>query len=82
MGYPSIKNEPHQLNPPPPQMKKDAPLSLSLILVLKLQQWEKMAEIPLECDFLIQNLLWKMKQLVRKYYITWLIHLANNLYMM
>ena len=57
MGYPSIKNEPHQLNPPPPQMKKDAPLSLSLILVLKLQQWEKMAEIPLECDFLIQNLL-------------------------
>ena len=58
MGYPSIKNEPHQLNlPPPPQMKKDAPLSLSLILVHKLQQWEKMAEIPLECDFLIQNLL-------------------------
>ena len=56
MGYPSIKNESHQLNPPP-QMKKDAPLSLSLILVLKLQQWEKMAEIPLECDFLIQNLL-------------------------
>ena len=28
----------------------------------------------------IKNFVWKVKQLVRKYYITWLIDLANKLY--
>ena len=42
-----------------------------------------MAEIPQKCDFLIwsiENFWRKVKQLVRKYYITWLIDLANKLY--
>ena len=42
-----------------------------------------MAEIPQEYHFLtwsIQNFERKVKQFVRKYYITWLIDLANNLY--
>ena len=37
------------------------------------QHWKKMAEIPQERDFLtctIQNLVRKVKQFVRKYYIT------------
>ena len=40
------------------------------------QHWKKMGEIPQECDFLtwsIQNIVKKVKQFVRKYYITWLI---------
>ena len=40
------------------------------------QCWKKMAEIPQECDFLtwsIQNFVKKVKQFVRKCYITWLI---------
>ena len=41
-----------------------------------------MAEIPEEHDFLrsIQNFVRKVKQFLRKYYITWLIDLANKLY--
>ena len=42
-----------------------------------------MAEIPQKCNFLtwsIQNFIRKMKQFVRKYYITWLIDLGNKLY--
>ena len=41
-----------------------------------------MAEIPKEHDFLrsIQNFVRKVKQFLRKYYITWLIDLANKLY--
>ena len=42
-----------------------------------------MEEIPQEYHFLtwsIQNFERKVKQFVRKYYITWLIDLANNLY--
>ena len=42
-----------------------------------------MAEIPQKRDFLtwsIQNFVRKVKQFVRKYYITWLIDLANKLY--
>ena len=41
-----------------------------------------MAEIPREHDFLrsIQNFVRKVKQFLRKYYITWLIDLANKLY--
>ena len=37
------------------------------------QHWKKMAEIPQECDFLtwsIQSFARKVKQFVRKYYIT------------
>ena len=44
-----------------------------------------MAEIPQKRDFLIwsiQNFVRKVKQFVRKYYITWLIDLANQLYVM
>ena len=42
-----------------------------------------MAEIPQKRDFLSwssQNFVRKVKQFVRKYYITWLIYLANKLY--
>ena len=41
-----------------------------------------MAEIPKEHDFLrsFQNFVRKVKQFLRKYYITWLIDLANKLY--
>ena len=42
-----------------------------------------MAEIPQKHDFLtwsIQNLVWKVKEFVRKYYINWLINLGNKLY--
>ena len=41
-----------------------------------------MEEIPKEHDFLrsIQNFVRKVKQFLRKYYITWLIDLANKLY--
>ena len=42
-----------------------------------------MEEIPQKCDFLtssIQNFIRKVKQFVRKYYITCLIYLANKLY--
>ena len=42
-----------------------------------------MAEIPQKHDFLtsrIQNSVIKVKQFVRKYYITWLIELANKLW--
>ena len=41
-----------------------------------------MAEIPKEHDFLrsIQNFVRKVKQFLRKYYITWLNDLANKLY--
>ena len=42
-----------------------------------------MAEILQEHDFLtwsIQNFVRKVKQFVRKYYITWLIDLANKLH--
>ena len=41
-----------------------------------------MAEIPKEHDFLrsIQNFVRKVKQFLKKYYITWLIDLANKLY--
>ena len=47
------------------------------------QHWKKMAEIPQAHDFLtwsIQNFVRKEKQLVRKYYITWLSDLNNKLY--
>ena len=47
------------------------------------QHWKKMAEIPQAHDFLtwsIQNFVRKVKQLVRKYYITWLSDLNNKLY--
>ena len=40
------------------------------------QHWKKMQETPQECDFLtcsIQNLVRKVKQFVRKYYISWII---------
>ena len=42
-----------------------------------------MAEVTQKRDFLtwsIQSFLRKVKEFVRKYYITWLIHLANKLY--
>ena len=42
-----------------------------------------MAEIPQKRDFLawsIQNFTRKVKQFVWKYYITWIINLANKLY--
>ena len=42
-----------------------------------------MAEIPQKHDFLtwsFQNFVRKVEQFVRKYYITWLIYLANKLY--
>ena len=42
-----------------------------------------MAEIPQKRNFLtwsIQNFVRKVKQFVKKYYITWLIDLANTLY--
>ena len=42
-----------------------------------------MTEILQKRDFLIwsiQSFLRKVKQFVRKYYITWLIHLANKLF--
>ena len=42
-----------------------------------------MTEIPQKRDFLtrsIQNFIRKVKQFVTKYYITWLIDLAKNLY--
>ena len=47
------------------------------------QQWNKVAEIQQKRDFLtwvIQNFGRKVKQFGRKYYITWLIYLANKLY--
>ena len=47
------------------------------------QHWKKMVEIPQEHYFLtwnIQNFVRQVKQFVRKYYITWLIDLANKLY--
>ena len=42
-----------------------------------------MAEVPQKQDFLtwsIQNIISKVKQFVKKYYITWLIYLANKLH--
>ena len=42
-----------------------------------------MTEIQQKRDFLtciIQNFVWKVKQFVTKYSITWLIYLANRLY--
>ena len=42
-----------------------------------------MAETPQKDDFIswsIQNSVRKVKQFVRKYYITWLVYLANKLY--
>ena len=47
------------------------------------EKWEKMAEIPEKCNFLtwsIENFVRKVKSFVRKYYITWLIDLANKLH--
>ena len=47
------------------------------------QHWKKMAGITQKLDFLtwsIQNFIKKVKQFVTKYYITWLIDLANKLY--
>ena len=40
------------------------------------QHWKKIAEIPQESDFItwsIKNFVRKVKQFVKKYYITWLI---------
>ena len=45
------------------------------------QHWKKMVEIPQEREFLtwsIQKFVRKVKQFVRKYYIIWLIDLANT----
>ena len=56
---------------------------ISTCVSIKKQHWKKMEEIPLERDFLtwsFQNFVRKVKQLVRKYYITWLIGLPNKLY--
>ena len=42
-----------------------------------------MAEIPQKRDFLtwsIQSFVRKVKQVIKKYYIAWLIDLANKLY--
>ena len=46
---------------------------ISTSVSIKNQHWKKMEEIPLERDFLtwsFQNFVRKVKQLVRKYYIT------------
>ena len=79
MGHPPIKNE-----APFQKMilrkKNSKNLELSLILVFHSKTTLEKEEIPQKRDFLtrsIQNFLRKVKQFVRKYYITWLIDLAN-----
>ena len=66
--------------------RKKTPKNLKLIntcVSLIKQHWQKMIEIPQKHDFLtwsIQNFVRKVKQFVTKYYITWLIDLAEKLY--
>ena len=74
-----------KMNPPPPPSEKKTlskPSSSKLFLekiaenwkmFLIKQHWKRVKEIPQEHDFLtcsIQNLVRKVKQFVRKYYIT------------
>ena len=81
-GPPSEKQPPHWkvklpsrkwfLEKKPPKLET---VINSCISVIK-QHWKKIAEIPQECDFFtwsIQNVVRKVKQFARKYYITWWI---------
>ena len=77
---------PYLKNNPPPHLKVKPPCRkwflekkpkksetvISSVSIIK-QHWKKMAEIPQKSDFLtwsIQNFVKKVKQFVRKYYIT------------
>ena len=57
------------------QPEKSETVINACILIIK-QHWKKMAEVPQEHDFLTQGIqifVRKVKQFVRKYYITWII---------
>ena len=85
-----------KINPPPywkvkpPSRKwflekkpKKSETVINICVSIIKQHWKKMAEIPQECNFFtwsIQNFVRKVKQFVRKYYITRSIDLANKLY--
>ena len=54
-----------------------------LSLICFIQHWKKIAEILQKRNFLIwniQNFARRVKQFVRKYYISWLIDLPNKLF--
>ena len=76
-GAPSLKNLAS------PQLKNEAPFQeLNTCVSLIKQHWKKLAEIPQKRHFLtwsIQIFFKKVEQFFRKYYITWLIDLANKL---
>ena len=93
MGCPHLKmKSPHPQPPLKSEVtfqemipRKKKPQKLETVIntcvsIIK-QPWKKMVEIPWKRDFLawnIQNFVRKVKQFVRKYYITWLIELANK----
>ena len=63
------------------QKKSETVINICVSIIK--QHWKKMAEIPQECNFFtwsIQNFVRKVKQFVRKYYITRSIDLTNKLY--
>ena len=87
---PNWKTTPPQWKVKPPyrkwflekKPKKSETVINTCVSIIK-QHWKKMAEIPQECNFFtwsIQNFVRKVKQFVRKYYITRSIDLANKLY--
>ena len=58
-----------------PKKTSKLEIVINTCITLIKQHWKKMAEIPQKHGFLtgsIQNFVRKKKQLVRKYYITWL----------
>ena len=71
-------------NDPRKKPPKNQKLSSILVTVSLIKQhWKKMTDIPQKRDFCtwsIHSFVGKVKQYVRKYYITYLIDLANKLY--
>ena len=66
----------------PRKKPKKSEIVINTCISLIKQHRKKMAEIPQKRDYLtwsIQIFVRKVKQFVRKYYITWLIYLANKL---
>ena len=77
---PPLKNKAHFQKMIPGKKTQKSETVINTCVSLIKQHWEKMTEVPQKRDFLtwsIQNFVRKVKQFVRKYYITWLIDLAN-----
>ena len=81
MKPPPLKNKaPFQKKIPRKKKTQKSETAINTCVSLIKQNWKNVAEIPQKRDFLtwsIQNFVRKVKQFVRKYYITWLIDLAN-----